>query len=175
MNLVKVTRGRKVEKSWGVSFQWEFHEVTSDETVVSLTKLRTLVAMSPTCCNVYLQFSTTVTMVSWIMEASEHIRSGTSRVNNWKTNVKVSSITKLVALADAPTREELSLKYVFLCRWRQLFHRLATILLEKFNIHFIRRLRSKNHRQTLWRDYDHILYFLFYRVTIYQNCRSISF
>lgn len=136
MNLVKVTRGRKVEKSWGVSFQWEFHEVTSDETVVSLTKLRTLVAMSPTCCNVYLQFSTTVTMVSWIMEASEHIRSGTSRVNNWKTNVKVSSITKLVALADAPTREELSLKYVFLCRWRQLFHRLATILLEKFNILF---------------------------------------
>ena len=65
---------------------------------------RTLVAMRSTCRNVYLQFSTIVTMGGWIMEASEHIRTSTSRVNNWKTNVKVSSITKLVALANAPAR-----------------------------------------------------------------------
>lgn len=32
--------------------------------------------------------------------ASEHIRNDTTPVNNWKTNVKVSSITKLVVLPD---------------------------------------------------------------------------
>ena len=86
---------------------------------------RTLVAMRSTCRNVYLQFSTIVTMGGWIMEASEHIRTSTSRVNNWKTNVKVSSITKLVALANAPARRAATFLWNMSLTWAS-SHRLRT-------------------------------------------------